>query len=355
MNPLRIPLLSASLAALLLTAPLGAQFRQLYLSGKVVMQDGSAPPEPVIIRLYCPSGRQPEAYTNAEGAFNFPVGGSQSRRVVDASRRVPGASVGASGSDQSFVRMTDCELRAHLPGYLSSVIHLGRRSVFESPDVGTLVLRPADKSDDALVSVNTLAAPPKAQKAYGKARKEMAKEKPNRGKAVKQLRAAVKEYPRFAAAWNLLGQARVGEGNLEEARQAFLQAAEADPRFAPPRLALALMELQQGRYAETLRLTDEVLAVAPNLAEAHYYRAVACSALGKLEETETSARAVIAGRDAERYPRARFLLGNVLAQRGDLSGAAEEFQRFIEIEPNSRAAEAVRSQLAQWKTEGLLR
>ena len=49
------------------------------------------------------------------------------------------------------------------------------------------------------------------------------------------------------------------------------------------------------------------------------------------------------------------MLGNILAQKGDLSGAAAEFRVYVQAEPSSNAAEAARKQIAQWEAEGRLK
>ncbi len=353
MSKSSVALLLALVCALLLAAqdPL---FRPLYLSGKVILPDGSPPPEPAIVYLYCPGGRQPQAYTNAKGVFNFPVGGAQNRRVIDSSRTLPGSPVGASGPDRSFVDLTQCELRAYLPGYTSSKINLGRRSVFESTEVGTLILTPATKRHGALVSMNTLAAPKQARKAYEKAQRELAKPKPNLEKALRALEKATKAYPRFAAAWNLMGETRIRMKDYQGARAALEKAVQADPKFATPLVTLALMALEQRNMEEAARFADQAVALVPNLSEAHYYRAIAYWSLGKPELAEQSVHAVETSGEADRYPRLHFVLGNIYAQRGDVRAAAGEFERYIKLEPNSRAAGAAREQLKQWKQQGLL-
>lgn len=348
----QVLVLSATLALL---APAAAQFRPLYLSGKVTMQDGSPPPDPVMIRLYCSDGRQPQAYTDRHGAFNFPVGGTQQERIMDASRTRPDAPVGASGSDRSFVSMTGCELMAYLPGYTSTKVDLGRRSVFENPDVGILVLRPAAKGEGRLVSVNTLRAPGKAKKAFEKAQKELAKPETDAAKPAKELEKAVEEYPEFSAAWNLLGEARIRMKDFPGARAALDKAIAAEANFVPPHLTLIRLDLAENRMADAVKTADRALELVPDEAEAHYYRAVALIALGKHNEAETSLKAVEASGEAKRYPRAHFMLGNILVSRGDIPGAAAQFREFLTEESGSRAAEAVRQQLDKWQAEGLLK
>jgi len=337
-----------------LLLPAQDQFRRLNLAGHVVLPDGSPPPEPVLIRLYCHGRRDPQGYTNAEGKFSFAVGGSQSRVVLDPSRGLGSGPVGARGADQSFVDMTGCTVKAELPGYTSSEIDLGRRSVFENPEIGTLVITPAGKGRGALQSETTRSAPRKAFQLYEKAQKELAKPKPNAAKAAKELEKAVKRYPQFAAAWNLLGEARARLNDIPGARQALEKSVAADPKYAPPCVTLALLDLQQKRPEDAMKMADHALELIPNLAEAHYYRAIAASSLGNLGAVKQSLRAVQASPDAARYPRTHFMLGNLYLQQGDMAAAVTEFERYLKLEPNSRAAQAVRKQLEQWKAEGRL-
>jgi tetratricopeptide (TPR) repeat protein len=323
------------------------QFRPLYLSGKVVLPDGSPPPEPAILELRCGDQRQPQYYTDSKGYFNFRVGGEPSHMVADSQRTLPGAPVGASGSDRSHVSLTNCELEAALPGYTSSKIFLGRRSVFENSNVGTIVLTPVAEGEGSFISMNTLSAPPDARKAFDKAGKELAKKRPNAKNATKELQKALEVYPQFAAAWNLLGKTRTMTNDLEGARKAFQKAIESDPKFVPPRLSLALLDLKEQRAAEAANMAGSVIKLLPELAEAHYYNAIAQFSLGNLSAAETSIHVIEKTPQAKQYPRIHFMLGNILTQRGEIQQAAVEFRQFLEMEPSSRAAEAVRKQLGK--------
>jgi len=321
----------------------------------VVFKDGSIPPKETIVRLYCPEGDQPQAYVDSEGGFLFSVGGNRSFTITDSRRSMPGPAVGASGPDQSFVSMSQCVLRAFLPGYTSSRINLSRRSVFENTDVGVLVLTPGAEPAGEEASLRTLAAPKPALKAFEQGKQELARKKPNAKKAAKALGKAVKEYPEFTEAWNLLGQARILLNDLDGAHEALERAVASAPNYYPPYVTLALMELQGGKMAEAANYADRAVALEPGLAEANYYRAIAYSNLGDAAKAEESIRAVQASENAARYPRTHFLLGNILLGQGDVPAAAAEFRRYLELEPESRAAAAVRGQLAKWDAQGLLK
>jgi predicted Zn-dependent protease len=319
------------------------------------MEDGGPLPEPALVDLRCDGQRLPQRHTNDKGAFTFRIGGEPSRGIADSRRQMPGPAVGASGSDRSYVSLTNCELEATLPGYTSSKIYLGRRSVFESADVGTLVLRRLERSQGSMVSANTALAPPEARKAFERAEKEWTGKRPDAAKAGRELEKAIAAYGDFAAAWEMLGRVKLAQKDAAGARAAFEKAAAADPQFVPPVLALALMAVEQQQMPEAVRRAGDAIKLMPSLAEAHYYTARAKMALGEMEGAESSVRAVLGSPEAARYPRTRFMMGNILAQKGDLQGAAEEFRLYLEAEPGSRAADVVRKTLAEWRSAGRIR
>src|SRR5262245_42938974 len=48
--------------------------RPLFVSGKVVLQDGIAPPDPVVIERVCNGVLRREGYTDFKGQFQFELG-----------------------------------------------------------------------------------------------------------------------------------------------------------------------------------------------------------------------------------------------------------------------------------------
>jgi hypothetical protein len=113
--------------------------RPIYISGKVVIEDGSAAVQNVTIERVCGGMARTVAYTDSHGRFNFQWG-DRSMIVADASdagsssARSSGA--GGFGSSQSAgganpmavdpfgSRMMNCELRANMAGYRSDSVNL---------------------------------------------------------------------------------------------------------------------------------------------------------------------------------------------------------------------------------------
>jgi len=106
--------------------------RPIWVTGTVMMYDGSPPPDPVTIDRVCSSNSvHPEGYTDSTGHFSFNLG-QNTGVFADASTSifsVPGQFGGNSGASgtgggggglgntSQDSQYWDCELRARLPGY----------------------------------------------------------------------------------------------------------------------------------------------------------------------------------------------------------------------------------------------
>ena len=340
------------------------------------MQDGSALPGPVPVEKVCGTNRSLEEATSDEGKFYFTVGRDVTAGMVDARTRNPvgaGEREDAFGRTESagvfattkranmdslgFVDLSSCEIRAVMAGYRSSTIQLGRRSVFESPDIGTIILRPLREGEvaDPTVSATSLEAPGKARSAFEKGRKELEKDSPNWGRAAKQFAAATELHPTYAEAWYELGEIRLRQEKVDDAKAAFQKAMEADPQFVKPYAPLSLIELKGGNMEEAALLGDKAVQIDFGLAEAHIYRAMAHHSLGHIEQAHESGMAVRQQGAIDRFPRICVILGDTFAQKGDFEGSAQQYRDFLQLEPDSPMASGVTQRLAQWEAEGLIK
>ena len=129
--------------------PFDLQNRPIFLSGKVVMDDGTPPPEPVVIERVCNSVVRGEAYTDSKGRFSFQLGQNtamiqeaSSGSALDSGTGLgdPGRPLqtGRSSNDQRMpTRNNDligCEIRASLPGFRSDLVNLVGRRSFDNPE-----------------------------------------------------------------------------------------------------------------------------------------------------------------------------------------------------------------------------
>lgn len=336
--------------------------RGFVLSGKVQMEDGTAPPEQVLIERVCSGHRKAEAYTDLKGRFSFQLGQEQAM-TPDASFEgaaggpgVSPAKTGSSAPDQGQLagsNRTDanrsligCELTASLPGFQSDSINLSGRRMFDNPDVGTIILHRRANVEGSTISATTLQAPKEARKAYDKARDALRKDKT--ADAQKEFAKAVEIYPQFAAAWYQLGILQEKSNDVAEARKSYSQAIAADPKFVSPYLPLALLAARDRNWQEAASTTDRLLKLdAVDFPEAYYYNAAANYNLKKPDDAEASARQALKLDTAHRFPQAAHILGLILYQKNDYAGAAEQLRNYQQLAPNAPDAEQVKEQLAE--------
>lgn len=346
--------------------------RPIFLSGNVILASGEAPLEPIMINRVCGMQKTPEGFTDSKGRFSFQVGGNQQFAVMDASIGGQGANSGfgnAGGfggggmgnggfnNPSMGVDLSGCQLEADAPGYRSDPIFLTRRRPMDRAEVGTIILTPlGGMQQGSIVSATSLAAPKKAKASFEKGIKELSKGPSARlDKAAEDLQSAVNEYPAYAAAWTTLGQVKAQSGDTEGAIAAFEKALDADPRYLRPYEPLVRLYIGKGDWTHSAELAKFVVSVNPADTKMRWYQAVSTFETGRDDDAITLLGEI--QKDAEgdkQFPQTHHILGLILAKRGQFGQAAESFNRYLELDPNAKAAEAIKKQLNEWQQLGVL-
>jgi tetratricopeptide (TPR) repeat protein len=328
----------------------------VFLSGKVMVDDGTPPPEPATIERICNGGQpRPEGYTDSKGRFSIQLGQNQAM--------MPDASTGGFDNNDPFSSRSSipgmggqrgiserdlmgCEIRASLPGYRSQVVQLSGRRFLDNPDVGTIVLKRLGKVEGYTTSLTSMAAPKDAKKSYEKAINALKKNKEAEGQ--KELEKAVELYPKYAAAWFDLGTVYERNKRVEDARNAYAKSLEADPKFIKPYMQLAGLAAREQKWQEVADSTDRVIKLNPfDYPGAYFYNSVAHYNLQNIDAAEKSAREGLKQDESHRIPKLAHILGVILAQKNDLTGAAENMKAYLQFAPNATDAEQVRKQLSE--------
>jgi TolA-binding protein len=337
------------------TPPASGLDRPIYLSGRVMLDDGNPPPEPVSIQRICGTTPRTEAYTDSKGRFSFEWGkrlGVMPDASEDTFGRMPGMSntspIGNSGgmSQRSAEQMMmGCELRASLAGFRSDSVNLSQHRSMDNPDVGTIILHRVANVEGLAISVTTLMAPKDAKKAYEKGLGDLKKNKPE--DAQRDFEKAVEVYPKFAAAWFELGRVQRDQKDIEAARKSFAQALAADSKYIKPYLELSDLSFRDQNWKDVKDSTDRLLSLNPvDFPKAWYFNAVAKYELKDYDAAEKSARDGVKNDPGNTMPRMNQLLGVLLAGKEDYPGAAEALKNYLKVAPNGSDAETVKKQLA---------
>jgi tetratricopeptide (TPR) repeat protein len=201
------------------------------------------------------------------------------------------------------------------------------------------------KVQRAMVGAATLKVPGKARGEYKKGCSDVKDKK--LASAEDHLRKAVQEYPRYAAAWALLGQVLDARNRIEEARTACSQASGADSSYTPAYLCLADIAAQLNEWHQTLDQANRALALDPvqNL-YGNFYSAMAQFHLSNLPAAERNALETIDADYLHRIPQAHLLLAQIYGANHDLNGATVQLRAYLKVAPNSPDSAAVRKSLA---------
>ncbi|MGA2131383.1 MAG: hypothetical protein ABSH50_03635 [Bryobacteraceae bacterium] len=334
--------------------------RDIYLSGKVMLDDGTPPTEPVVIERVCGGTPRAMAYTDTKGQFSFQIGhtsdvmqdaSEEDSGGAGSSRQGTGAGAGMQPAAQYNVpdsRLENCDLRAVLAGFRSDIVSLGARRLLDDPNVGTIVLRRLSAGAGTVVSVTTLQAPKDARKAYDKGLQAV--QQGRRGDAAKLFQKAADLYPKFAAAWCELGKVQQQNQEMEAARQSYTRAMEADAKFLGPYEQLTELALNSSNWSELADWSQGLLELDPDGHPAAYlYNAMANLKLERFEAAEKSARAGEKADAEHRYPKREQVLAMILAHKKDYAGAAEHMHLYLLYAPRAEDAGRMRVQLAEYE------
>jgi tetratricopeptide (TPR) repeat protein len=332
-----------------------AQYRRLlslFISGTVVLEDGSPPPIGVVIERLCGASRVKEATVSPNGSFGFQVGAnnevlpdasdSLTRPILDPPGRLSGPTTNAGAG--AATRLNGCELQAALGEYRSSVVPLSINQTMGSVDVGTIVLYPNVRVQGTMVSITSLAAPKAAKKALAQAEKAM--EKKNLGRAKADLKTALAVYPTYAAAWYRLGQVYELSHRVTEARDALSRALQADKFFVYPYIDLARLAAMDPNWQEAADLTSHALELDPvDLPEGYLLSSMANLNLGNLDVAEESARKLERLDAMHRFPQVHLILAGVSKRKQDAAGEVEQLREYLKCASQASNATQVRSRL----------
>jgi tetratricopeptide (TPR) repeat protein len=335
----------------------------IFISGRVMLEDGSAPTESVVIERVCSGVAHSEGYTDSKGYFSIQLGAQNNGMMHDASEDMSGFSAGSPGGMGGFGgggfgqstsrngsmsenRFIDCDLRARVAGFRSQSVSLANRRAMDPPDVGTILLHRLSPTEGTTISAASLAAPKDAKKAYEKGMEALKKRKaPD---AVKNFEKAVEVYPKYAAAWYELGRFQAAQGDAAMARGYFEQAVKADPKFVSPYMELAVIDWKAEKWQQVAELTQTVVKLDSfDYPQAYFLNALSNYYLKDMDAAEKSAREAVRLDTRKQYLTTIRLLGVILAQKQDYAGATEQLKSYLELAPQASDAATVRNQLAQ--------
>ncbi|MGP8243629.1 MAG: tetratricopeptide repeat protein [Bryobacteraceae bacterium] len=328
----------------------------IFLSGRVLLEDGTPPPQSVRIERVCGGSTRTEGFTDGNGNFSVQIGSAENAAYQDASDTGPGGFGSAAGGGGSASggfggsladrRLLNCELRARLGGYRSQSIPLTDRRPMDNPDVGVILLHRDSGDGGTTVAASSLAAPKDARKAFNKAQDLMQKGKVN--DAYKNYQKAVSLYRGYAAAWCEMGKIEAASGRFDTARLSFHEAVKADAKYPDGYVELGALAVRDKNWQEAADLTGQALKLDSfDYPMAWFHNAVANYNLNRMDLAEQSALKAERLDTRHRYPQVEYLEGLICMNRRDYKSAADYIRAYLKKAPNAVDAAQAREQLAK--------
>jgi Tfp pilus assembly protein PilF len=292
----------------------------LILQGKVVMTDGSPPPQSAGIERVCT-----DTYGSAPGPLTD---------------KKTGAYVWRMEIDPLYTRQ--CVLQATLKGYSSSQINISGFIEQTDPHMVPLVLTPSAGDPNKLVLSNDN-IPSKASGAWKAAIKAL--DSQNLSEVVSQLKMAVQAAPKFAQGWSVLGVVYVNQNKPTEARDAFEHAIEADPKLLPPYLSLTRLCIAAKDWQCAAKASDTLVKLdsKKDWPEIYLHQAVARYWMKDLDGAKASVEKSLSVDKV--HHRAEYVLGRILEAKGDISGAREHMMKYLELDQAPSDAAQVKAHI----------
>ena len=156
--------------------------------------------------------------------------------------------------------------------------------------------------------------------------------------SVAELRAAVQEAPQDAELWTRLGNAAFEAGELEDAKDAYLEAIALDYLLGDAHYGLGLVEFARGDYQGALFAFNEVTRLFPDRFDGHFNRAVTLATLRRPSDAAAAFRAALAAAEPEATEADRLNayvgLAGQLVRTEDFAAAAEAFGQALALAPD---------------------
>jgi Flp pilus assembly protein TadD len=213
----------------------------------------------------------------------------------------------------------------------------------------TLQPKPSDKAREvppegptATIDARIAQITPEAKSEFQVGQKALeAKDGPG---AIAHFQKAIELFPNYAEAYQLMGGAYLGGGNLAMAESAFVKAVTIEERMVNAQLALGLTRNLMGKTREAEQPLQRAVQLDPKNPDAHFELAKNQFALQKFPDAQKQAEQSLQLKPQN--PPVYVVLGYSLLRQQKALEAEEAFRKFLKIAPSDPMAGDIRQVLA---------
>ena len=200
-------------------------------------------------------------------------------------------------------------------------------------------------SGSDVVSVHELSIPDKARTDYNKGVKHLNQR--DWAGSVPELQRAIKAFPGFFEAYDLLGVAQLAMQNWAGAEASFRESLDlSHGSYAPPHFGLALILcIDHKQFGDAEAMVREGLDLDPANAAGHFALAWVLYTMARPNEAERSAREAV--RCKPTFAEPYLLLAQIHLQLKNWSAVIEDLDGYLKLDPSSPRSERMRAVRAQ--------
>ncbi len=219
----------------------------------------------------------------------------------------------------------------------SRVIPLCFLTLFAFPSVGSAQSKTGDRSPldytAAVVSVHELTIPGKAREAYNKGVRRLNVK--DWAGSVPEFQRAIKSFPGFYEAYDMLGVAQLAMLNSADAERSFRKSIDLSlGQYAAPHFGLGLILcIDYQQFADAEEMVRDGLDLDPVDASGHFALAWVLYSVGRFTEAEQSAREAI--RYKPTFAEPHLLLAEIHLRQNHSAAAIEDLDAYLKLDPDS--------------------
>ncbi len=197
-------------------------------------------------------------------------------------------------------------------------------------------------SDMHPVSATQLQIPDDARELFAKAMRDVQAHK--NGAAKKRLQRAIKIFPRFAEALNVLGVLAMQDRDAPAAELLFRSAMESDANNVLPLINLSRIYLQRQDYSAGEQLINRAVQLDPRNSEALTLQAYFALLQNHFDDAIAVSNRVH-GLDHKQYAGVHFVAAKAYERKHLNDDAAGEYQLYLQEAPNGPSAAQAKAAL----------
>lgn len=305
------------------------------ISGRVIFPSGQRADLRLKVRLESPGQGDLTVLSDVNGNFTF-----RSLRAGNYAVVIDGGEFFEAVREQVYIEPANVTARS-TPGMIS-VARPFTIQVYLRPKQQAGIVKPG------VLNAALASLPKSAVELYEKGMESAARNETE--KAIEQFKQAVAIYPRFGVALHELGVQYLKRGELDKAEEALSKVIELLPDAPEPSLNYGICLLQKKKFAKAEIQLREAVKKNNTAFTAHLYLAISLIPFKKYTEAESALRKAIT-LGGPKASQAHYYLGGVYWQIGRFQEAADELERYLQMEPKAANAERIRATIKDLRSK----